>query len=186
MAEESLDQIRVEDVAARAGVSPASVYVHFQTKEGLLAAAVDRLMDVGTAALEAALTADVAPFDRFIGIGAAYIRLLLDHPAMVRYLSVAGDRAPRSESDRAMDARIAELRARFEQQITEVIASGGMRGVDARGLSYFLMGAWSGAAGLALRKDGLRLDRADVEHAVLEAGMALARGLLPDGADPIG
>lgn len=178
IAEDSLDAIRIEDVATRAGVSPASVYVHFQTKDGLLAATVDRLLTVSTEALEAALSADLEPFDRFLGIGAAYIRLLLEHPALVRYFAIA--EAPASETDQAVDRRLSDLRARFEGLIRELIEAGRMREVDARELSYFLMGAWQGAAALALRKDSLALDRAAIERSVVEAGLALARGLAPD------
>ena len=48
------EEIRIEDVAARAGISPASVYVHFGTKDGLLAAVTERELGVATEVLNGA------------------------------------------------------------------------------------------------------------------------------------
>jgi AcrR family transcriptional regulator len=169
-----LSTIRIEDVAARAGVSPASVYTHFQTKDGLLAAVVDHLLEVGTEALEQAFDADLTPYDRFLAAGAAYIRLLLDHPALVRYLVT--DRVAGDGFDAVVDRRIESLRQRFEDEIAAALASGAIQDAQPRGLSFFLMGAWLGVASLALRTDAMALDRDAIESAVIEAGLALAYG----------
>ncbi|GGD15003.1 helix-turn-helix domain-containing protein [Nocardioides daphniae] len=48
LSERAAEEIRVEDVAARAGISAASVYVHFGTKDGLLAAVTERVLDTAS------------------------------------------------------------------------------------------------------------------------------------------
>lgn len=177
-AERSIEAIRIEDVAAAAGVSPASVYVHFRTKDGLVAAVVDRLLMIATETLEAAYNADLQPFDRFVGVGIAYLDLILNHPAILKYLAATGDVPPSSDHERLANSRLTALRERFERRIQEAIDAGQLRPLDPRLMSYFLMGAWNGVAALALRKDGLALPAADVERAVLQAADALQAGLV--------
>ena len=172
------EEIRVEDVAAQAGISPASVYVHFGTKDGLLAAVTERLLAVATEALRSAYAADVSPLERFAGVGAAYLRLLLDHPAVVRYLTVTGERGPRSTVEGQVVERFGELRREFEQSIREAVDAGAIRPVDPERMSYFLFGAWNGVAALSLRRDALTLPPEQVEQAVIEAGLVLLDGLL--------
>jgi len=174
------EEIRIEDVAARAGVSPASVYVHFGTKDALLAAVTERVLAVATETLRSAYAAEAAPLERFAGVGAAYLRLLLDHPVVVKYLTATGERGPRTPVEEEVVARFGELRAEFEQSIREAVEAGAIRQVDPELMSYFLLGAWNGVAALALRRDTLALSPERVERAVIEAGLTLLDGLLPD------
>lgn len=172
------EEIRIEDVAAEAGVSPASVYVHFGTKDGLLAAVTERVMAVATDALRSAYAAQTTPLERFAGVGAAYLRLLLDHPVVVKYLSVTGERGPRTPVEGEVVERFGELRREFEQSIRDAVEAGAIRPVDPELMSYFLFGAWNGVAALALRRDALEVPPERVEAAVIEAGLTLLDGLL--------
>lgn len=174
------EEIRIEDVATRAGVSPASVYVHFGTKDGLIAAVTERVLAVATDALRSAYAAQVSPLERFAGVGSAYLRLLIDHPAVVKYLTVTGERGPRSPVEGEVVARFSQLRGEFEQSIRDAVDSGAIRQVDPELMSYFLFGAWNGVAALALRRDALTLSPERVERAVIEAGLLLLDGLIPD------
>ncbi|MBM9461571.1 TetR/AcrR family transcriptional regulator [Nocardioides sp. zg-536] len=174
----SPEEIRIEDVAVRAGISPASVYVHFGTKDGLWAAVTDRVLAVATEALRTAYAAQTSPVERFAGVGAAYLRLLLDHPVVVKYLTVSGERGPRTATEDEVVVRFSELRAEFEQSITEAVSSGAIRPVDPELMSYFLFGAWNGVAAMALRRDALALAPERVEAAVIEAGLVLLDGLV--------
>ena len=174
------EEIRIEDVAAQAGVSAASVYVHFGTKDALLAAVTERVLAVATEALRSAYAAEVSPLERFAGVGSAYLRLLLDHPAVVKYLSVTGERGPRTALEGEVVARFSQLRWEFEESIREAVETGAIRQVDPELMSYFLFGAWNGVAALALRRDALRMPPERVELAVIEAGLALLDGLIPD------
>ncbi|WP_166139807.1 TetR/AcrR family transcriptional regulator [Nocardioides ochotonae] len=174
------EEIRIEDVAVRAGVSPASVYVHFGTKAGLLAAVTERVLAVATDTLRAAYAAQVSPLERFAGVGSAYLRLLLDHPVVVKYLSVTGERGPRTPVEEQVVDRFSDLRGEFEQSIRDAVEAGAIRRVDPELMSYFLFGAWNGVAALALRRDALAIDPARVELSVIESGLVLLDGLLVD------
>lgn len=177
------EEIRIEDVAAEAGVSPASVYVHFGTKDALMAAVTERVLAVATERLRAAYAADVAPLARFAGVGATYLLLLLDHPAVVRYLTATGERGPRTAVEEDVVARFSELRAEFEASIRDAVEAGAIRPVDPEQLSYVLFGAWNGVAALALRRDALGVEREQLEQAALQAGLALLDGLALDGVN---
>ncbi|MDP2773088.1 MAG: TetR/AcrR family transcriptional regulator [Nocardioides sp.] len=174
------DEIRIEDVAARAGVSAASVYVHFGTKDALLAAVTERVLAVATEALRTAYAAETSPLERFAGVGAAYLRLLLDHPAVVKYLTATGERGPRTPVEDEVVARFSVLRREFEESIRDAVETGAIRHVDPELMSYFLFGAWNGVAALALRRDDLTLSPERVEAAVIEAGLVLLDGLIAE------
>ncbi|GAA2088848.1 TetR/AcrR family transcriptional regulator [Aeromicrobium tamlense] len=178
------EEIRIEDVAAQAGVSPASVYVHFGTKDGLLAAVTERVVAVATETLRAAYAAETSPLERFAGVGAAYLRLVLDHPVVVKYLMVTGERGPRTPVEVQVVERFGELRREFEESIRDAVESGAIRRVDPELASFFLFGAWNGVAALALRRDALELSPERVEAAVIESGLVLLEGLLVGAAAP--
>lgn len=179
VSERAPEEIRIEDVAARAGISAASVYVHFGTKDALLAAVTERVLAVATETLRSAYAAETTPLERFAGVGAAYLRLLLDHPTVVKYLTATGERGPRTPVEEEVVARFGELRREFEQSIREAVETGAIRPVDPELMSSFLFGSWNGVAALALRRDGLALTPEQVEAAVVEAGLMLLDGLLP-------
>lgn len=178
MSQRAPEEIRVEDVATEAGISPASVYVHFGTKDALLAAVTERVLAVATDALRAAYAAQASPLERFAGVGAAYLRLLLDHPAVVKYLTVTGERGPSTTVEDDVVVGFSVLRREFEQSIREAVEAGAIREVDPELMSYFLFGAWNGVAALALRRDALALRPERVEQAVIEAGLVLLDGLI--------
>ena len=178
MSQRAPEEIRIEDVAAEAGISPASVYVHFGTKDALLAAVTERVLAVATDALRSAYAAQTSPLERFAGVGAAYLRLLLDHPAVVKYLTVTGQRGPRTPVEDEVVARFSQLRREFEESIRDAVETGAIRRVDPELMSYFLFGAWNGVAALALRRDALVLPPERVEQSVIEAGLVLLEGLL--------
>lgn len=183
LSERAPEEIRIEDVATRAGVSNASVYVHFGTKDALLAAVTERVLAVATDTLRAAYAAQVPPLERFAGVGAAYLRLLLDHPVVVRYLMVTGERGPRTAVEGEVVDRFSRLRGEFEQSIRDAVETGAIRKVDPELMSYFLFGAWNGVAALALRRDALAMSPERVELAVIESGLMLLEGLLVDSRD---
>jgi len=177
VSQRSPEEIRIEDVATEAGISAATVYVHFGTKDALLAAVTERVVAVATETLRGAYAAEASPLDRFAGVGVAYLRLLLDHPVVVRYLTVTGERGPRTPVEIEVVDRFGELRAEFEQSIREAVESGAIRDVDPERLSFFLFGAWNGVAALALRRDALAMTPDQVEQSVIEAGLFLLEGL---------
>lgn len=181
MAERGIGGIRVEDLAAEAGVSPASVYSHFGTKDAVMAAMVERLLDLAEATLTRAYGAPGTAQERFQQIGLRFMDLLVDHPALARYLGTSGFDEPASALQAAVASSQARLRRGFEDAIQAVIDDGEMRPIDARLLSYSLFASWVGMASLRMRRDDMALDVPDVRTSVLQVSEILLAGLRPDG-----
>lgn len=111
--------------------------MHFGTKDALLAAVIERVLAVATEALRTAYAAQTSPLERFAGVGFAYLRLLLDHPIVVKYLALTGERGPRTPVEDEVVTRFAQLRLEFEQSIREAVDSRAIRPVDPDLMSYF-------------------------------------------------
>ncbi|QLL08014.1 TetR/AcrR family transcriptional regulator [Mycobacterium vicinigordonae] len=172
------ESVRIEDVAALAGVSPASVYVHFGTKDGLVAATTEHLLEIATTEIAAVHSNNKRAVDRVIATGRAYLQLLIDHPALTRYLTARALRTDESASptDVRIDNRFETARVTFQQQIQEAIDDGDVRSLDARLMSHFLFGAWVGLATLSLGGNSYPLAPHDVSRAGLQALEVLTRG----------
>lgn len=180
LAEASWSTVRVEDVAARSGISAASIYVHFGTKDGLIAAVLDRLLTDCVQRLRGAYRSEGTAFEQFQETGRAYLDLVIDHPALAHYIASDTADAVTSELERRVAEGFEMLRQEFEERIAQACADGQIRDVDPRRLSYFLLGAWNGVASLRLHRDVLALTDAEVRSTILEASDVIVRGLLPD------
>ncbi|MCQ4118138.1 TetR/AcrR family transcriptional regulator [Rhodococcus tibetensis] len=183
LSDRSADAVRMEDVAALAGISPASVYVHFGTKEALVTAVIERLLDMSMASLTAAYASEGSAFEQVQQAGLAYMRLLLDHPALTRHLSGAVLSEPQTPIDGTVVERIEFLRNVFEARIQAAVDAGEIVPVDSRLLSFFLFGAWQGVASLALRRDTLRLTPKEVERCLTQAIQVLVAGVTSFATD---
>ncbi|WP_162462453.1 TetR/AcrR family transcriptional regulator [Mycolicibacterium sp. CBMA 234] len=177
LSDRSTDAVRIEDVAEVAGISPASVYVHFGTKDALVSAVMQRLLDTSMTELMAAYTSEGTAFEQVMEAGVAYMRLLVDHPALTRYVSVNALGGSGNSLDGEVSDRIDLLRKAFEQRIQAAVDKGEVQPVDSRMLSYFLFGAWNGVAALALRTDNARLTPDEVEKCLLQARELLGRAV---------
>lgn len=178
LSQHSADAIKVDDVAEVAGISPASVYGHFGTKDALVTAAVERLLDMSMTTLTAAYARDGSPFEQVVEAGRAYMRLLVEHPALTRYLSVNALAGPGLPTDGLVAERMHLLRSMFEERIQAAIDAGELQPIDSRLMSFFLFGAWNGVAALALRQDQAQLTAGEVEQALLQAMSIFRRGVV--------
>lgn len=118
-----LKHARMEDIAARAGVSRAAVYYHFNTKADLIAAIVDDVCSGLTDIVRASL-AD-GPLD---GVIAATVRFFSDHVAVARLLltDVTLPADPLRLLTRHREALLSIIRRR----VTADVAAGRMRPMD--------------------------------------------------------
>lgn len=182
MADRGSGGIRVEDLAAEAGVSAASVYSHFGTKDAVMAAMVERLLDLTEETLTRAYGSPGSAHERFQRIGLRFMELLVEHPALARYLSTNGFDAPASAPQTAVASSQARLRRGFQDAIQAVIDAGEMRSIDARLLSYSLFASWVGMASLRMRRDDMVLDVDDVRTSILQVSDILLAGLRPGGS----
>ena len=179
LSQRSAEAMRMEDVAEVAGISPASVYVHFGTKDALVSAVMQRLLEMSMAELTAAYSSEGTAFEQVRQAGLAYMRLLIDHPALTRYVAVNAIGGPANPFDEVVAERLHLLRVAFEERIQAAVDSGEIRPVDSRLLSYFLFGSWNGVAALALREDAARLTSEEVEQCLVQARDLLTWGVTP-------
>ena len=141
------ESIRMDEIAALAGVSRASAFGHFGTKDELVSASMERLLGLVVTQLVTAFDSPGTPLEQATAGGTAYIDLLIEHPALTRYLTVRSARSARSPVDQRIRRQLEELRATFEARLA---AAEETAAFDARALSYFLFSSWIGTAALAL------------------------------------
>lgn len=182
LADREVESFRIEDVAVEAGVSAATIYTHFGTKDALIAAVVDHLLETTESRLAEAYAARATPSERFQLIGLTFMELLLSHPAISKYVALSAVREPATEAESRVGARMSRLREGFEHAIQAVIDAGDMKRVDSRLLSHSLLATWTATASLQLRRDELRLEPDEIEAALRQTIRTLIAGLQPTDA----
>jgi len=109
------DATSISDLASELGVTKSAIYHHFDSKEALLAAALDEALDGLTSAVDAAAeaTGDGGSYERLRATIEAAVRILVTHlPAVTLLLRVHGNSPlERSalERRRRIDERLATL-----------------------------------------------------------------------------
>jgi AcrR family transcriptional regulator len=181
----------VEQIADDADVSVGSIYVHFQSKQGLYLALVERALEIEERYMDEAFKPTMALGHQLFAAGWAYLRFYRDHPGYFRILMLPHSDARTSETlpHNARLAERAEYQVRRVAQVIELgVKTGAARPVDPYRAAKFMWGAWSGVIALNLRADRMRLEDDELQ-AVLEEGRHLiaegiaAMGLrLPDGS----
>ncbi|KXO87592.1 hypothetical protein AXK56_14270 [Tsukamurella pulmonis] len=177
------ESVRIEDVAARAGTAPATVYVHFGTKDGLVASTTERLLTAAFEEVAAASSGGGSAVERVVATGRAYLRMLVDRPALTRYLIARELRTdePVSPTDARIDRQLEATRIAFEGLIQDSIDAGEVLPLDARLMSHFLFGAWVGLAALSLEGNPRPLSAEDVIRSGDQALEVLTRGTTAGG-----
>jgi TetR/AcrR family transcriptional regulator len=166
----------VERIAERADVSVGSIYVHFESKEGLYLALLERALEIEERYMDEAFRPTRSLAQQLFAAGESYLRFYREHPAYFRMLMLPHIDARPEDSAPAATRRLAE---RAEAQIRRVAAmielgvrTGALRPVDPYRAAKFMWGAWTGVIALNLRPDRMRLDDRELE-AVLEQGYRL-------------
>lgn len=159
----------VDEIAAAAGASVRTVYLHFGSKAGLARAVVERFATELEEALAPAWEADGPAADRLLEVGRAQLSYVRASPA--RYWALY-ERAP----DPDVDARQAALLQRYVALAGEAAAEEGWT-EDPGEVALFLWSAASGALAATRHvTPGLDVALDDVER-LLETGVrAVLRG----------
>ena len=181
----------VEEIAQAADVSVGSIYVHFESKEGLYLALIERALDVQEQYMEEAFKPTLALGQQLFAAGWAYLRFYRDHPGYFRILAFPHFDARRDEDLSFAARRLAERAEAGVRRVAGIIElgvkTGVARPVDPYRAAKFMWGAWTGVIAMNMRPDRLRLDDEEL-RAVLEEGRRIvAEGVagmglrLPDG-----
>lgn len=175
---------RIEDIAELAGVAVGSIYFHFESKEGLYLALVERALEVNERYLQDARDPELSAVDQVLAAGEAYLRFHLDHPGSFEMIAFRGSRSAAGEPLEA-ERRIADRVERFVDGIAALIEqamkNGELKQGDAWLTSRFVWGAWNGVIELSIRRDRLRLD-----ERTLRAALDLGQRLMLEGAAATG
>lgn len=176
----AFNDVTVEEIGERAGVSFRSIYNNFGSKAGLYAAVVDRALDVDREYMDRAYTPDRSPIEQLEEAARQYLRFYLDHPEFFRMLAfpaTTGDYAGSQETARRLAQRVDEQNARMIKAIEEGIAEGSIRTVDARRAATILWASWNGVISLAWRPDDLRETEAGLAELLQLAADLVSWGL---------
>jgi TetR/AcrR family transcriptional regulator len=151
----------VEEIADAADVSVGSIYVHFQSKEGLYLALIERALEIEERYMNEAFKPTLSLGQQLFAAGWAYLRFYLDHPGYFRILMFphtdAWSDPPPPAAQRLAERAEAQVR-RVAANIELGVKTGAARPVDPYRAAKFMWGAWSGVIALNLRPDRLRLD----------------------------
>jgi TetR/AcrR family transcriptional regulator len=182
----------VEEIAQTADVSVGSIYVHFESKEGLYLALIERALEVEERYMAEAFKPTLSHGQQLFAAGWAYLRFYLDHPGYFRILAFPHLDARPDESLPFAAQRLAE---RAEAQVRKIagiielsVKTGAARPVDPYRAAKFMWGAWSGVIALNLRPDRLRLDDDELKAVLEEGRRMIAEGIAgmalrnPDGS----
>jgi len=190
--EQGFHHTTVEEIAESADVSVGSIYVHFDSKEGLYLALLERAVEVEERYMAEAFKPTLSLGQQLFAAGDAYLRFYLDHPAYFRILAFPHVDARPQDTLPAAAQRLAEHAEAGIRRVAAIIElavkTGAAQPVDPHRAARFMWGAWNGVIALNLRPDRLRLDDEELK-AVLEQGRRmLAEGIAamslrrPDGS----
>ena len=85
-ADRGYDRVRVEDIAKAAGVSRATFYNHFEDREEILAALIERLLSVEDEAPEPGGADASPPLDRIMQVATGAASRMLRQPELARVI----------------------------------------------------------------------------------------------------
>lgn len=174
---------RVSEVARLADVSIGSIYVHYDNKEGLFAALIDRALDTEARYFDAALeSTTLSDFEKILALGEAYLQFFRDHPGYFRLLMLPvdaiSDEATRSPLVRQIFERGAAQRKRLARVIENCVEQGVLRDdVDSDRAANFWWAAWTGVIALTMRNDELGIDEDEMERVIVVGRLMIAEGL---------
>jgi len=174
---------RVSEVAGHANVSIGSIYVHFESKEGLYAALMERALTIEARYFDATFdNPDVPDLEKIFSLGEAYLQFFREYPAYFRMLMLPPEDVPEETHNTAIGRQVAARGLRQQQRLTEVIKNsieqGSMRSdINPVHAANFWWAAWNGAIALTLRRDELALDEEEMGQVVIEGRRMIAQGM---------
>lgn len=176
-----MDEVTVEEIAERAGVSYATIYNNFGSKAGLHAAVVERALDVNWQFTKRAFSPDKTPVEQMYAAAEEYLQFYLQYPEYFRMLAFPGDPG-RYPAGQALSQRLAreidEQNDRIVHAIQRGIDAGVARPVDPAKVATVLWATWNGIISLGWRPDELRCSDTELRNLLETATDVIANGLL--------
>jgi AcrR family transcriptional regulator len=174
---------RVSEVARRADVSIGSIYVHFESKEGLYAALVERALEMEAKYIDAVFDdPDTPDIEKVISLGEAYLQFFREYPAYFRMLMVPHEDLPKEAIESVLARQVAargfHQRDRLAGAIASCIEQGVIReDINPERAANFWWAAWNGVISLTMRSDQLALSEEEMEAVVIEGRLMIGEGI---------
>ena len=157
---QSEDAVSIRAVSERVGVTPPSIYRHFEDKATLMFSVCDREFDRLDRELVATMAAETDPVDAVVACGRAYIRFGLDHPETYRIMFMGhSDITPEEWGDEIL---VEQGSFNGLVQAVQAVADAGRLRIDDVMTAAFVL--WSGVHGLV----SLRIAKPNVPWPDLE------------------
>lgn len=161
-----LDALSMRAVAERAGYTATTIYRYFADKDDLLFSMVAEGLAAFTTALREGRDVGEDPLSRIEGIGLAYVRFGLDHPALYRLLFIQRpDFLGRSRGD--IQTLRVESFTLLREAVVSAMSAGAARADDAAAVSMSLWAVVHGVASLAITMPGV--SRVQADHMAAQA-----------------
>ena len=123
-AQKGMEESTIRDIAREAGVSPASVVVHFKSKTALLEEALNRDIETALSELVASMPEDLELLDRLMHLAKGFFRLYDQNRKLYRALIRYTILEPAGETPNI--ANVSELYLRF---LSGLVEAGQARGI---------------------------------------------------------
>jgi TetR/AcrR family transcriptional regulator len=175
------EEVTVEEIADRAGVSYATIYNNFGSKAGLHAAVIERALDVNWQFTDLAFGPGTNPVDQMYAAAEQYLQFYLQYPEYFRMLAYPTDpgRYPAGKTlSQRMAREINEQNNRIVDAIRSGIEAGIARPVDPTKVATVLWATWNGIISLGWRPDELRCSETELRSLLQTATDVIANGLL--------
>jgi AcrR family transcriptional regulator len=168
-AQKGMEESTIRDIAREAGVSPASVVVHFKTKTALLEEALNRDIARTLSELTASLPAEPDLLGRLLHLARGFFRLYDHNRTLYRALIRHTIFEPAVETPNI--ANVSELYLRFLAGLVEEAKTGGLicPDVDAGVAAAAIFSLYLGALTLLFRMPDLTVDQAADSLAAMTA-----------------
>lgn len=148
-------------VAERAGYTATTIYRYFEDKDDLLFSMVAEGLSAFTAALREGREAGEDPLSRIEGMGLAYVRFGLDHPALYRLLFIQRpDFLGRSRGE-VQTLRVENFTL-LREAVVSAMSAGAVTADDGAAVSMSLWAVVHGVTSLAITMPGVSRAQADL------------------------
>lgn len=175
---QGLHATTMAQLADKADVAIGTLYGHFDGKNDVYAALVDRALDLDAQYCDAAWNEASNPLGRLLGIADGYLRFARAHPDYFRLFRFPPADGPITASAERVSERVQSEIKRMAGAIREAIDDGLFRDVDPDCTAAFMWASWDGVIAAHLLPGNMGLSDAQFEDVLSIAREVIALGLL--------
>lgn len=175
----------MEDLSEEADVAIGSIYAHFDSKDGVYAALIDRALELDKRYSDEGFDAGGSPLERLVGMGEGYLRFARQHPAYFRLFRFPPPDRPSRDAGpaRRVSERIQEETRRMADLLRAAIDEGVVRQLEPKSTAAFLWAAWDGVIASHLGPANMSISDAEFEQVLDRARETLVLGLSASPGD---